>query len=157
MPGNALTDARPSQAVALRGFPERSLTNKPRGGCLGGFMNILIGILTFVLILVAIFLVLVVLIQKPRADSGLGAAMGGGAAEAAFGAETGNVLTRATIVSAIAFFVLSFVLYLGHLYVRNHSRGDDVALPEAPAFSAPAEAIPATPEPVGASPAVPAP
>lgn len=112
-------------------------------------MNILINVLTFVLILVSIFLVFVVLLQKPRADSGLGAAMGGGAAEAAFGAETGNVLTRATIVSAIAFFILSFVLYLGHLYVRNHSRIDDAALPQAPAIVAPAEPVPAQPAPAG--------
>jgi preprotein translocase subunit SecG len=102
-----------------------------------------------VLILVSLFLVLVVLIQKPRADSGLGAAMGGGAAEAAFGAETGNVLTRATIVSAIAFFVLSFALYLGHLYVRKQSRMDDTALPQAPAAVAPAESAPAQPAPAG--------
>lgn len=113
------------------------------GGCLGGFMNILINILTFVLILVSIFLVFVVLIQKPRADSGLGAAMGGGAAEAAFGAETGNVLTRSTIVLSITFFVLSFVLYLGHLYVRKQARLDDAALPQAPAMVAPAEPAPA--------------
>jgi preprotein translocase subunit SecG len=106
-------------------------------------MNLLIIILTFVLILVSLFMVLVVLIQKPRADSGLGAAMGGGAAEAAFGAETGNVLTRATIVSAVAFFVLSFAIYLGHLYVRKHARIDDAALPEVPAMVAPAEPVPA--------------
>jgi len=125
------------------------LTIQLWGGCLGGFMNLLILVLTFVLILVSLFMVLVVLIQKPRADSGLGAAMGGGAAEAAFGAETGNVLTRATIVSAIAFFVLSFALYLGHLHVRNHAHADDAVLPEAPALSAPAEPAPAQPAPTG--------
>lgn len=119
------------------------------GGCLGGFMNLLIIVLTFVLILVSLFMVLVVLIQKPRADSGLGAAMGGGAAEAAFGAETGNVLTRATIVSAVAFFVLSFALYLGHLYVRKQARLDDAALPQAPAAVAPADSLPAQPAPSG--------
>lgn len=120
-------------------------------------MNILIGVLTFLLILVALFLVLVVLIQKPRADSGLGAAMGGGAAEAAFGAETGNVLTRATIVSAVAFFILSFVLYLGHLYIRNHSDANDAMLPQAPALSAPAETVPAVPAHGGESAPVPTP
>lgn len=125
------------------------MTFQERGGCLGGFMNILIYVLTFVLILVTLFLVGVVLIQKPRTDSGLGAAMGGGAAEAAFGAETGNVLTRATIVSAIAFFILSFVLYLGHLYVRNHSAANEAALPEAPAISAPADPAPVQPAPAG--------
>jgi len=71
-------------------------------------MSILIGILTFVLILVSLFMVLVVLAQKAK-DGGVGAALGGGATEAAFGAETGNVLSKATINAAIAFFVLSFI------------------------------------------------
>ena len=48
-------------------------------------MSIVLGILTFVLILVSLFIVLVVLAQKSK-DGGMGAALGGGAAEAAFGA-----------------------------------------------------------------------
>lgn len=82
-------------------------------------MNLLIGIFTFVLILVSLFLVLLVLMQKAKNDGGMGAALGGGATEATFGADTGNVLTKATINSAIAFFVLSLLLYLGHIHVRN--------------------------------------
>lgn len=50
-------------------------------------MGILLGILTFVLILVSLFLVLIVLMQKSK-DGGMGATLGGGAAEAAFGADT---------------------------------------------------------------------
>lgn len=92
-------------------------------------MNLLIGIFTFILILVSIFMVLVVLAQKSKNDGGMGAALGGGAAEATFGAETGNVLTKATINAAIAFFVLSFLLYLGHIYVRAHSGPAEGALP----------------------------
>ena len=36
----------------------------------------------------------------------MGAAMGGGMAEATFGADTGNVLSKATINASIVFFVL---------------------------------------------------
>ena len=102
-------------------------------------MGILIGILTFVLILISLFMVLVVLAQKAK-DGGVGAAMGGGAAEAAFGAETGNVLSGATIKASIAFFVLSFVLYLGHIYQRKHAVASGSVLPS---ISTGAPAVPA--------------
>ena len=74
-------------------------------------MSILLGIFTFILILTSIFLILLVLAQKSKSDGGMGAAMGGGMAEATFGADTGNVLSKATINAAIVFFVLSFALY----------------------------------------------
>ncbi len=90
-------------------------------------MSILTGILTFALIVVSLFLVLLVLMQKTK-DGGMGAALGGGATEQAFGHETGNVLTNATIKAAIAFFVLSFVLYLGRIYDSKHARDDDGGL-----------------------------
>jgi preprotein translocase subunit SecG len=51
----------------------------------------------------------------------MGAAMGGGMAEATFGADTGNVLSKATINAAIVFFVLSFALYLGRIYEGKHA------------------------------------
>ncbi|MCX6950911.1 MAG: preprotein translocase subunit SecG [Verrucomicrobia bacterium] len=85
-------------------------------------MSIVLGILTFILILVSLFIVLVVLAQKSK-DGGMGAALGGGAAEAAFGAETGNVLSRSTIYAAILFFVLAFALYLGRIYENKHPSG----------------------------------
>ena len=73
-------------------------------------MSIVLGILTFILILISLFLVLIVLMQKSK-DGGMGAALGGGAAEAAFGADTSNVLVQATKYSAILFFILAFLLY----------------------------------------------
>ena len=84
-------------------------------------MSILLAVATFVLILTSIFLILLVLAQKAKSDSGMGAAMGGGMAEATFGADTGNVLSKATINAAIVFFVLSFALYLGRIYERTHA------------------------------------
>ncbi|MBL9188526.1 MAG: preprotein translocase subunit SecG [Opitutaceae bacterium] len=105
-------------------------------------MSILLGILTFVLILVSLFLVLIVLMQKTK-DGGIGAALGGGATEAAFGAETNNVLSKSTIYAAIIFFVLAFVLYLGRIYESKHGGVDSGrALPAMPAAATPAPAAP---------------
>jgi preprotein translocase subunit SecG len=93
-------------------------------------MSIILAISTFVLILTSIFLILLVLAQKAKSDGGMGAAMGGGMAEATFGADTGNVLSKATINAAIVFFVLSFALYLGRIYERKHSTAaSGLALP----------------------------
>jgi preprotein translocase subunit SecG len=108
-------------------------------------MSIILGILTFILILISIFLTLVVLAQKAKSDGGMGAAMGGGMAEATFGAETGNVLSKATINAAIAFFVLSLVLFLGRVYQRKHLAESGAALPTIAAPAAPR--IPVTPLP----------
>jgi preprotein translocase subunit SecG len=106
-------------------------------------MSILISIFTVVLILVSAFLVLIVLAQKAKSDGGVGGALGGGVAEATFGAETGNVLTGATIKASVAFFVLSFGLYLGHIYQHKRSLKE---AGELPTITAPAAPAPTTPE-----------
>jgi preprotein translocase subunit SecG len=110
-------------------------------------MSILLGIATFVLILTSIFLILLVLAQKAKSDGGMGAAMGGGAAEATFGADTGNVLSKATINAAIVFFVLSFALYLGRIYAGKHATASGMSLPSiaAPAPKFPSTALPQLP------------
>ena len=107
-------------------------------------MSILLSVLTVVLIIISIFLVLVVLAQKAKSDGGVGSALGGGMTEATFGADTGNVLSKATINAAIAFFVLSFVLYLGYIYQRKHAvvQGDTLPSIAAPAVAKPAPVVP---------------
>jgi len=92
-------------------------------------MSLVIGILTFVLIATSLFLVLVVLMQRAKTDGGMGSAMGGGSMESTFGAETGNVLSGATIKAAIVFFVVSFTLYLAHIYQAKHHDSLDTKLP----------------------------
>lgn len=82
-------------------------------------MNILIVIFSFILILLCLFTVLVVMVQKPKGDGGMGAALGGGSMEAALGAETSSLLTRVTIYVVIGFFVLTFMLYLGNIAVNK--------------------------------------
>ncbi|WP_414660432.1 preprotein translocase subunit SecG [Horticoccus sp. 23ND18S-11] len=100
-------------------------------------MSILLGLLTFILILISLFLVMVVLMQKSK-DGGMGAALGGGAAEAAFGADTSNVLSKSTIYAAVLFFILAFALYLGRIYERKHANA-------AAGSALPTIAVPATP------------
>jgi preprotein translocase subunit SecG len=108
-------------------------------------MSILLGIFTFVLILTSIILILLVLAQKAKSDGGMGAAMGGGMAEATFGADTGNVLSKATINASIVFFVLSFCLYLGRIYEGKHVAASGGSLPT---ISAPVSVTP-TKSPAG--------
>jgi preprotein translocase subunit SecG len=112
------------------------------------FLSVFNWILTFVLILVSFFMILVVLMQKSK-DGGIGAALGGGATEAAFGAETANVLTRATKYSAIVFFTLAFALYLGRIYERKNVGASGDALPN---ITVPAAAGSATPAPAPTAP-----
>lgn len=121
-------------------------------------MSIVIWLLTFVLVLLSVFLVLVVLMQKSKSDGGVGAALGGGMTEATFGADTGNVLATLTKNGTIAFFVLSFGLYLAHIHQNSANRSKvtlptlavpaaaatETAAPAAAAEAAPAVALPTT-------------
>ena len=94
-------------------------------------MGILADILTIVLALLSVFLILIVLLQKGSANGGMGAAMGGGMAEAALGADTSNVLTKLTRNVAIVFFVMVFGLGLARIYLHSAEQSADrEALPE---------------------------
>ena len=59
-------------------------------------MGFIAGILTVLLVLNCLVLILLVLIQLPKKDAGAGMAFGGGAADALFGAGSGNALTKIT-------------------------------------------------------------
>lgn len=81
-------------------------------------MSFIAGILTFFLVINCLLLILLVLIQLPKKDAGAGLAFGGGAADALFGAGSGNVLTKITKYATVVFFVLA--LGLGYLEDRLH-------------------------------------
>ncbi|MEX0325264.1 MAG: preprotein translocase subunit SecG [Puniceicoccaceae bacterium] len=107
-------------------------------------LTIVINLLTFVLILISLFLVLVILMQRANSNAGMGSAFGGGVTESTFGAETTNVLERATKWAAFAFFILALVLYL--LFMSREGVQDKAPesdLPEIPVVqeSAPAEPV----------------
>ena len=84
--------------------------------------SILIGLFTLILIIVCLLLVLVILMQRPNANSGMGASLGGGAAEGVFGGETTNVLTKTTVKLCVLFFAISAGLYLGYIYSSDKPR-----------------------------------
>jgi preprotein translocase subunit SecG len=81
-------------------------------------MSILINLLLGLWILVALLMMLVILMQRPKSE-GLGAAFGGAVTENIFGAQTTNVLVKFTAWLAGFFFLLTFVLSI--LYARKAS------------------------------------
>src|SRR5262245_62046553 len=84
-------------------------------------MGIFIGILTGILVLLCIFLVLIILMQKSKQEAGLGSAFGGAATEQLFGAGTTSVLTKATIWGTVMFFVITLILAM--YYSHEHTKG----------------------------------
>ena len=72
-------------------------------------MNLLINLSLVFFVLVALLMVLVILMQRPKSE-GLGAAFGGGVTENIFGAQTTNVLVKFTTWLAGIFFALTFGL-----------------------------------------------
>jgi len=125
-------------------------------------MGVLIGFLTVVHILVAVFLVVLVLMQKSK-DQGVGAAFGGGVTESVFGAGTTTALVRMTIWCACIF--LGSSLLLAMLHSRHGGMRESLmqkvvgsapisapvsAPPTAPLTEAVPTDIPATPPPAPA-------
>lgn len=109
--------------------------------------------LTVVMVLDCVFLVMLVLVQLPKKEAGMGQAFGGAATDALFGAGSGNVLTKATKWGAGIFFALAVALTVMGTYKTTTTGGADrlqklmnqnkpAATPEvavpAPATSAPA-------------------
>jgi preprotein translocase subunit SecG len=66
--------------------------------------------ITAIMVLDCLFLILLVLVQLPKKEAGMGQAFGGGATDALFGAGSGNVLTKTTKWGAGIFFVLAIML-----------------------------------------------
>ena len=81
-------------------------------------MSILISVLLTIWCVVALLMVLVILMQRPKSE-GLGAAFGGAMTENIFGAQTTNVLVKFTAWLAGFFFVLTFTLSI--LYAKKTS------------------------------------
>ena len=105
-------------------------------------MNTLIILLTIFEVRVCLLLIGVILLQRSK-GSGAGVSFGGGAAEAVFGAQMGNVLTKSTVILAIVFLVNTLALSL--LVARRGSTGEGSLMSgETPRPAAPATA-PAAP------------
>jgi preprotein translocase subunit SecG len=85
-------------------------------------MTLLINILLGLYVFIALLMVLVILMQRPKSE-GLGAAFGGGVTENIFGAQTTNVLTKITSWLATLFFLLTFVLSILYAHKGNTQSG----------------------------------
>lgn len=104
----------------------------------------LMGIMITLFILVSVFLILLILIQKGR-GGGLASAFGGAGGNTAFGSKTGDVLTWATSIIFGIFLLLSVGLNL----LAKSQTGDQTA-------EVPGAITPQVPPIDGTSPAVPA-
>jgi preprotein translocase subunit SecG len=71
--------------------------------------NLVIDGLLFVYVLDCVFMGIVIMMQRSKQE-GLGAAFGGGITEQMWGAQTSQVLVKATVGATIIFFILSITL-----------------------------------------------
>src|SRR4051812_21736235 len=115
-------------------------------------MTLLINILLGIYVFVALLMMLVILMQRPKSE-GLGAAFGGGVTENIFGAQTTNVLTKVTGWLAAIFFFLTF--FLSILYARKANTPSNLSR-ELTAGQTPVPAASATPVPGALASATPA-
>ena len=72
-------------------------------------IDILIRLLMALEAVVCLMLIGIILIQRSKGQ-GMGLSFGGGAAEAVFGGQMGNVLTRTTVILAVVFLVNTTIL-----------------------------------------------
>lgn len=87
-------------------------------------MPLAINLLSLVLVVCCLFLGLLILIQLPKKEAGLGQAFGGAATEALFGAGSGNTLTKLTKYFAGTFIFLCVLLAWMTAYsARNQNQG----------------------------------
>ena len=114
-------------------------------------MSILIGFLYVVEVVVCLLLAGIILLQKPK-EGGLGGVIGGGMAEAAFGADAGNVLIKGTIILGAVFLLNTLALARFTSTVHSKSVMSSVEAP-APVQQAPAMPAPEMPTAAPAAPA----
>ncbi len=113
-----------------------------------------IGLLTVVMVLDCALLILLVLVQLPKKEAGMGQAFGGAATDALFGAGSGNALTKMTKWAAGIFFALAVLLTVLSNYRASSSGGSNLQklMQQAPATTPPPTTAPANTPPPAATP-----
>lgn len=121
-------------------------------------MTILINLMLGIWGLIALLMMLVILMQRPKSE-GLGAAFGGGVTENIFGAQTTNVLVKFTAWLAGFFFALTFVLSIlyAHKSMGESSLSRELKKTAPAAQSSPAAGTKVSPAPSSAAAVSPAP
>src|SRR5262245_34609988 len=87
-------------------------------------MSILIILFTAALVLDCLLLILLVLIQLPKKEAGMGQAFGGSTTDALFGAGSGTALTKLTKYTAGIFFALTLLISVLHGHQSRSGGGD---------------------------------
>ena len=128
-------------------------------------MSILINVCLGLFVLVALLMVLVILMQRPKSE-GLGAAFGAAVTENIFGAQTTNVLVKITGWLAGIFFALTFALSVLYAHksvsqsgLRRELEKQSAAQPTpspAAALISPSPAAATSPSPAGPNSPLPA-
>jgi preprotein translocase subunit SecG len=113
--------------------------------------------LSVLLVIDCLFLILLVLVQLPKKEAGLGQAFGSGTTDALFGAGSGNALTKLTKYFAAGFFILTLSLsILNAQQAKSKRSGLERALEKAAVSdSAPVPAPAASTAPSSTTPTVP--
>ena len=78
--------------------------------------------LTIVLAVDCLLLILLVLVQLPKKEAGMGQAFGGAATDALFGAGSGNALTKMTKYATVAFLLLTLCLSILNAQQSKNNR-----------------------------------
>ncbi|MBT5706173.1 preprotein translocase subunit SecG [Verrucomicrobia bacterium] len=102
-------------------------------------LSLIIGLLTFGLVMICAALILLILAQLPKKDAGAGLAFGAGTAEAIFGAGAGTPLAQITKYCAGIFLGLALTLSALNAYRSN--QGERLIEEEAARQAANAPAI----------------
>jgi protein translocase SecG subunit len=127
-------------------------------------MHFFTGILTVLLVANCLLLILLVLVQLPKKDAGAGMAFGGGAADALFGAGSGNALTKITKWATGIFFGMALILNLAQAGAHPKTaktfeqavQQEQSKMPAGVPPGAPQPAAPATASNSTSAPAIPA-
>lgn len=113
-------------------------------------LTLFIYLVTAIMVLDCLFLVLLVLVQLPKKEAGMGQAFGGAATDALFGAGSGNVLTKVTKWCATIFLVLAIALTIMGNYKETGGSGGAArlqkALSETKSGTPAAPTVPTAPE-----------
>ena len=89
-------------------------------------------------------MIFLILLQRASTSGGLGTAFGGGMAESTFGADAGGMLKKLTFGAAVAFFILSFGLYLGYISGVGGPQVEEGTLPASISSEEPVTTFPAS-------------
>ncbi|PAZ04817.1 MAG: preprotein translocase subunit SecG [Verrucomicrobiia bacterium AMD-G2] len=93
------------------------------------YLNVSITALLVIYVFVCLFMILLVLMQRPKQE-GLGAAFGANTTDQLFGARTTNVLQKGTVYMAVLFFVLTLTLAI---LMQRKSKINSLAKTDEPA------------------------